>query len=151
MDNYYDQLVAELILGGMSPKDNYAFKRLSPAIGGGADPNSLSSALTTGMSERDARSAAGRAENTWLSAALGSKREKGKNERTPEGSYAMSWYPGQQMDIEMAYGRVIPPDAEARMSSEQREAWMRKVMEWQNMQRSMLPQHGNFLNRTGGF
>ena len=91
-------------------------------------------------------------EDDMLRYQIGSKRKKGKNESIPSGSYALSWYPGQEMDIEMAPGRVIPADAEARMTKEQREYWQRKMAEWQNTQRSMVPKHGSgfIKNMLGG-
>jgi len=91
-------------------------------------------------------------EDEMLRYQMGSKRKKGKNENIPSGSYALSWYPGQQSDIDMAPGRVLPADAMVRMSPEQRKAREQKMLEWQNMQRSMVPQHGSgfISNLIGG-
>jgi len=102
--------------------------------------------------QRGASMQASLAEDAQLRNQLGSSRKKGKNENIPSGSYALSWYPGQQSDIDMAPGRVLPADAMVRMSPEQRKAWEQKMLEWQNMQRSMVPQHGSgfISNLIGG-
>lgn len=154
MENYYESLLRELLSGGMNKSGGYAYKRLAPGATspGGEFNDVVAGAVGGGADPRRARQFASEAEDAQIRGAMSSKRELGKNERKLRGSYAMSWYPGQQADIDMAPGRVIPADAMVRMSPEQRKAWEQKMLEWQNAQRSMVPQHGSgfIKNLLGG-
>lgn len=136
MSNFINDSYAQILHGIMYPfgetytDDNNEIYSLNPHKLGAND-------------YRDAHMQASMQEDARLRSLLGSKRGKRKGENVSNGSYSLSWYPGQEMDIEMAPGRVLPPDALLRMSPKQREAWKKKMEQWQQQQRALVPQHGS--------
>ena len=91
-------------------------------------------------------------EDEMLRYQMGSKRKKGKNERTPSGSFALAEYPGLRYDIDNAaaganprgglFNNLIPGSEEDDKLRELRRRWA-------EIQGSMMPQ-GNFVSRMGG-
>ena len=155
MESYYDSLIQELLGGGMA-KDKQTYYRSRPIVGAGlpqgmSEEDLASGMLGGGFDERTARRFASGAEDVMLSGHLGSKREKGKNENLPSGSFAQAIYPMLYNAIDKMNmpGGSNPQGYFGYMSKEQQDEADRRNQEWAAIQRSMIPQ-GNFVSRMGG-
>ena len=113
MPNYYDSLVAELMMGGM-PKDRMTGKRISPILSAGYLPQGmteqdvLAGVLGGGFDEKTARRLASGAEDVMLRGNLGGKYELPEDSQMPQGNYSGAEFPGMRHQLWALQSGMMP-------------------------------------------
>ena len=140
-NNYYDTVLANLIFGMRYPEGTTRREKVN-----GEWTDVPIDPLYLGPNQRNqARSQASLEESEALRGQLGSKRKLGKNERMPEGSYALADYPGLGSAVDWARTGNTPVGsmgigqwlAEFRDPNKERQGRRQRQM-WAEMQSRLL-------------
>jgi len=137
MSNYFDDMLASILELKRFPEGRE--KQVWNKESGEYDTVPIAEDYQDRKDIAESRMEASQREGDMLRYQLGSKRGRRKGEE--EGIFSLAWYPGIDYQIKSAgkgLGNSTMAQAMHRMTSEEKEAFKKKLREWANRQGSMM-------------